>query len=340
MMFIFAYIILEILFYIYIKYKRRLLNTTYNAQYKYNSSAIYEVIDILKNMKSYNAQMFLQECFLGSNIKDIYDGNIKSFISWACYGKPFSQQLTSIEYNTIYDLYNNFCEIFQISFKEGYNNDVKHIAMNLSNIKYVHHPLFLYAIFKFLHMLLNMMLRCMGFEKRYINDYSYVIREHKSSLYSPMIFLRDINPFYLAYLNFISYFKNHTIILFDIDLVIDPVRISSLDFNYFDISCVVDTIGTLVDIYSHNNKCHLIGHSFGTVVATWFIKQYPQKIRTISLIDPVCILLGLPDVAKNFFYRSPTTTFHKIIRFFASRELPIANTLFRNFKWQEYMLFL
>jgi hypothetical protein len=56
-------------------------------------------------------------------------------------------------------------------------------------------------------------------------------------------------------------------------------------------------------------------------------------VGSTVLIDPVCFLLFLPDVAYNFVYRKPKTIITRLINLLASRELYTANALFRHFWW-------
>lgn len=50
-------------------------------------------------------------------------------------------------------------------------------------------------------------------------------------------------------------------------------------------------------------RVSLVGHSFGSITAGWFVKRYPSAVSHLTLIDPVSLLLALPDVAHKFLYR-------------------------------------
>ena len=66
----------------------------------------------------------------------------------------------------------------------------------------------------------------------------------------------------------------------------------------------------------------------------------PSIVYSLTLLDPVSLLLSLPDVAFGFLYRSPNTIVQAVIYYFASRELTIAHTLHRNFWWYRNALWL
>lgn len=48
---------------------------------------------------------------------------------------------------------------------------------------------------------------------------------------------------------------------------------------------------------------HLIGHSFGTLVASSIVQAAPQAVSTLTLLDPVCFHMWLPSLLINFIYR-------------------------------------
>ena len=56
------------------------------------------------------------------------------------------------------------------------------------------------------------------------------------------------------------------------------------------------------------------------------------------MIDPVTILLHLPDVAFNFTYRKPKQANELQLHYFASTDMGVAHTLGRCFFWQEIIL--
>ena len=70
------------------------------------------------------------------------------------------------------------------------------------------------------------------------------------------------------------------------------------------------------------------------------MKHHPEVISHVTLIDPVSLLLGLPDVAYNFIYRAPTSFIQRVICYGASREITVSNALHRHFCWQMNTLWL
>jgi hypothetical protein len=52
-----------------------------------------------------------------------------------------------------------------------------------------------------------------------------------------------------------------------------------------------------------------------------------QNVAQLILLDPVCVLLALPDVAYNFLYRRPRTLMETILYYGGSTEITIHHTL-------------
>jgi hypothetical protein len=76
------------------------------------------------------------------------------------------------------------------------------------------------------------------------------------------------------------------------------------------------------------------------LLTAWLLRAHPTLISHLTLLDPVSMLLGLPDVAFNFLHKAPTTLSAGIIRFMASRELTVSHMLHRNFWWYNNILWL
>jgi hypothetical protein len=56
-------------------------------------------------------------------------------------------------------------------------------------------------------------------------------------------------------------------------------------------------------------------------------------VASALLVDPIVFLLCEKDVCYNFVYREPKTWVELVLQYFASREIHIAKTLRRHFKW-------
>ncbi|KAM0718698.1 hypothetical protein Q7P37_005769 [Cladosporium fusiforme] len=84
----------------------------------------------------------------------------------------------------------------------------------------------------------------------------------------------------------------------------------------------------------------LASHSYGSVFSTYMLtdENLTSRIRATVLIDPVTILLHMPDVAYNFTVRQPQTANEWQLWYFASKDPGVAHTLGRHFFWNENCL--
>jgi len=87
-------------------------------------------------------------------------------------------------------------------------------------------------------------------------------------------------------------------------------------------------------------EARFVGHSYGTIVATWCIKQKPSLVRGAVLIDPVCFLLFLPTTTRAFVYGVPCSTIEHVIDFFMAKDIYIGSTITRHFWWWENILWV
>lgn len=87
-------------------------------------------------------------------------------------------------------------------------------------------------------------------------------------------------------------------------------------------------------------KCVLVSHSYGSVVTTHLLRtpSTAALVGPVVLIDPVTILLHLPDVAYNFTRRQPKKANEHQLHYFASMDMGVSHTLGRHFFWNENVL--
>ncbi|CAL5226233.1 g9077 [Coccomyxa viridis] len=80
---------------------------------------------------------------------------------------------------------------------------------------------------------------------------------------------------------------------------------------------------------SRFSKACIVGHSFGTFVASRLCKLHPEVVKSLVLIDAVCLLTCWPALLYNFIYRKPACSLDgkgclDVLRFICSRDLMIA----------------
>jgi hypothetical protein len=84
----------------------------------------------------------------------------------------------------------------------------------------------------------------------------------------------------------------------------------------------------------------LVCHSYGSALATHVLHDngLSHRVAAVVLVDPVSILLHLPDVAYNFTRRVPRRSNEWQLWYFASTDVGVAMALGRHFAWMECII--
>ncbi|KAK4653850.1 hypothetical protein QC762_511350 [Podospora pseudocomata] len=169
------------------------------------------------------------------------------------------------------------------------------------------------------------------------NHLSYYLRPHRSPTHKPVIFLHGIGIGLYPYPPFLLSLPKEIGIL-----ILENLPFSSrltcppLSKTLF--------LQELSSILSHLPPCWeeftLVTHSYGSVLATHILSDttLSPRVTSLVLIDPVTILLHLPDVAYNFTRRQPAKANEWQLWYFASTDLGVGEGLGRYFFWRENIL--
>jgi pimeloyl-ACP methyl ester carboxylesterase len=101
---------------------------------------------------------------------------------------------------------------------------------------------------------------------------------------------------------------------------------------------IVDEVAeVLLSILNRNDisTCCLVGHSYGSAVASRLLQQAPQRIQQLCLIDPICFAMHMPTLLRNFMYEWPGSGswLGDFMMISAARDLHVSATLSRRFFW-------
>lgn len=93
----------------------------------------------------------------------------------------------------------------------------------------------------------------------------------------------------------------------------------------------------LLSILNRNDitTCCLVGHSYGSAVASRLLQQAPERIQQLCLIDPICFAMYMPTLLRNFMYEWPGSGswLGDFMMISAARDLHVSATLSRRFFW-------
>ena len=311
---------MEILFffvvlYIYHVHLRPIKKPPLTANPQVSIDSVIRHIDWLRKLGVYDPDDFFR-FFLRAEPSDVRRGNMRSFLAWAicnrAYEKTDDKSRLIIE-NSIDVFIRKFgCTFLQ---EEGYNANVNHVNFTLQpHIPFIHRPLVVYICLGLLEMAGNLLYTLNGFQRMSTANVTYWYKapsasssthELEESNNYPLLFMHGICGGYLGYLKMITTLGSEKeVILVDFDQIkicnFAALKSSPSPEHY------AKKVKTILN-YHRIEKISLVGHSFGTITATWFLKFFPENVAHLTLLDPVCILLGLPDVAINMIYRNPTT---------------------------------
>lgn len=165
-------------------------------------------------------------------------------------------------------------------------------------------------------------------------SYWYRPAAHESTL--PVVFLHGIGIGMYPYVNFLSALPSTSSVL---AVEILPI---SMRLTKTNILAKPEFLRHFKEILRHLkiDRFVLVGHSYGTVLSGHVLRDPDLGARTegVVLVDPVCLLLHLPDVAYNFTRRMPKSANEWQLWYMASMDPGIALVLGRHFFWRENII--
>ncbi|KAF2007615.1 hypothetical protein P154DRAFT_593145 [Amniculicola lignicola CBS 123094] len=166
-------------------------------------------------------------------------------------------------------------------------------------------------------------------------NFSYFHRPHKSPNHRPLVFIHGVGVGLFPYLLFLSKIPKDVGIL-AIEVLPTSSRITRGLPLPLDIMCEFGDIVTQQNLPNFV----MIGNSFGTFFTRQFLdSQYlSSRMHSIIMLDPVTVLLGMPDTAANFTTRVPVEANEWELWWAAQTEPDIAFNLSRRFCWREHVV--
>lgn len=101
----------------------------------------------------------------------------------------------------------------------------------------------------------------------------------------------------------------------------------------FTMSSTLTVVDEIFERHQLNTSATVVGHSLGTIVAGWIVKERPNLVDQTVLIDPVCFQLYEAYLCQNFVYKLPRTGLELVLWYFIAKEACIAWYLGRWFWW-------
>lgn len=305
-------------------------------------------------------ERYLSLWALGADIKDIKRDNVRDFFLWAFFdcedtgGHDMNDELEGYIVKTE--------EMLNRPLPPG-RGDVKPMRLTIDKIQTryrsviwyfvvglvdsVTHGRMLWSGFKFytasiynnlLHVFPPRLLACLERSKRHSpsDQLSYWYRPAVNESTLPIVFLHGIGIGLYPYIPFLSSLPP-TSPLLAVEILPICMRLTKTN-----ILTVPEFLSHFKEILRHHgiDKFVLVGHSYGSVLITNILHDYElqPRVEGVVLVDPVTLLLHLPDVAYNFTRRMPRTANEWQLWYLASMDPGIALVLGRHFFWRENII--
>ena len=298
-----------------------------------------EGVQISRSMRS--AQSF-RELYKKENMND--------FLSWAFLSKYY-EDLDDTEVEQVEECFHVIKE--EVDF-EAIPGRSKLVAdrLNLDQPRLIPRPLIFYCCVYIFSLLSSLIYRYRGF--RYFegkNGLNYWYLEMnpnaKDVAQVSTLFFHGVAPGgALLYMPFFFHFLANSggtksAFIFELSSIA-----MKMNFDLFSEKEIVDSIvDTLSFHYCGGDRLRIVGHSFGTFVATWLNYSIPDRIDSLILMDPVSVMLSCSNLCQRFrFVHGWKDALRSVSRFItfiiASTEPGIQNYLRNNFYWYNSELFL
>ena len=286
-------------------------------------------------------------------MEDIYEENFRSFLAWVLFAKKL-KDLTVDEHERVKSQLAFVCNRYNLTLPPGFNKSVNHCCMTYEDIPYIHRPLLIYVLGGLYESVASVIYWSNGFRKMQLDGVEYwhhpcipvaqkdvpgtpanydAVRESPKT---PIVLFHGITSGWLTYLALIKQLgQNREVFMIDVD----AIKMMSLCFEMPTPAQCSEQVRNIL-VQHKVDQAHVVGHSFGSITAGWFIRRYPDMVTHLTLIDPVSLLLGLPDVAYSFLYRKPSVFMEYLIYYFAAMEITVSNALRRHFWWYDNILWL
>ncbi|KAI0121091.1 hypothetical protein BJ170DRAFT_588507 [Xylariales sp. AK1849] len=309
-------------------------------------------------------ERYVRLWFLGADANDIRRDNVRDFILWAFFDRASGHQ--SDEEDAEAEEYVDAIEERLDRKLELGRGDVESFRLTLDAVETRYRSLLWYVIVGLVDFVAHCQLAWNGFQyhaqprsktfsvfpprlqsifarrRSASKELSYWHRPHTAPDGLPVVFLHGIGIGLWTYVPFLSRLNengsadNGQIGVIAVEILPVSFRLTSAPLDKIEF---LDQLGVVLE--SHGwNKYVLAAHSYGTVLATHMIKSpaLGGQIESVVLIDPVSILLHIPDVAYNFTRRKPRRANEWLLWFFASMDPGVAHALGRHFFWRENII--
>ncbi|KAF2163373.1 hypothetical protein M409DRAFT_26410 [Zasmidium cellare ATCC 36951] len=317
----------------------------------------------------YDPAVFLSGWFRGSPVEDIGREELRRFTDWAFWDGRAGEVGEKGDADEIEEYIDKMERMMPKGFLEG-PGKARSLRLTLDPVEIEPRTLLWYSLIMLVDTFTISLFLKNGFEyhrrtlprlaavfpprpaallTRHVSvvpDFSYVLRRHTSKTRLPIVFIHGIGVGLLTHVTFLNELHRALNAGASEDDQVGIVAIEVLQISSRITTSIprrVEFVSQLTNIINHHfgtGRFVLASHSYGSVMSTHVMNDphLSPRISATLLIDPVSILLHMPDVAYNFTVRPPVRANEWQLWYFASKDPQIAHTLGRYFFWSENVL--
>lgn len=238
-------------------------------------------------------------------------------------------------------------EAWGVRIPLGFNPSLRCMTHLWQPLKYHYRPAIFYIAGEFLALLKHIMLLACGFrcrQARGLTYYTYraeLLGQPGSNAAAgcprqPILFLHGVGLGLLPYIPFVMRLAStgHPVI---------AVEFRHLSMRWYHdnppVPEVVSGVVYILDRHGVEGAC-VVGHSYGTMMASQLVQTNPERVQSLCLIDPVCFCMFTGHLIKNFVYKAPRSLADVVsmTTWVIARDLHTAAAVSRGFFWTELNL--
>ncbi|KAI1759305.1 hypothetical protein GGR53DRAFT_151863 [Hypoxylon sp. FL1150] len=312
-----------------------------------------------------DTRRYLQMWFLGADEEDIRRDNVREFLLWAFFDKRSAGDSESMEDDAELDEYIDIIEKRMGRRLKPGRGKADGLRLTLDEVDTQYRSVVWYLVVGVVDFVSHCLLAHDGFHyhaqpastilslvpprlqdiftarRSEVDGLSYWHRPHTATDKLPVLFLHGIGIGLYTYVPFLKRLNSGRgsqdgagqIGIIAIENLPISFRLTGAPLGRLEF---LERIATILDAHGWD-RFVLASHSYGTALATHILRSenLTDRVASVVLIDPVTILLHLPNVAYNFTRRRPRRANEWQLWYFASMDLGVARSLGRHFFWKD-----
>mmetsp|Transcript_18022 Transcript_18022/g.42120 ORF Transcript_18022/g.42120 Transcript_18022/m.42120 type:complete len:466 (+) Transcript_18022:89-1486(+) len=295
----------------------------------------------LADTMGYSVERFISGWFLGADPAQIRRENLAQWVSHMLYAKA-PADLTATEQSAISSMVDLTAEVCGLTPEPGYNPEVHCVHFLLEPMRVLHRSLLIYIMTSFIPRMATKMVFqvVLGLQRKRCKEsglyYWWRAPRCTDEAVPDLLFFHGLCGF-TGYLPVIVITlltsPSRGAVLLELEDVSQCLNFDRWPTRQAVLGAVQSGLAQLASVRGYSRPVVVFGHSLGTCAATAVLEESNADIIGVMLVDPVCMLLELPDVAYGFLYRAPQEFFDWLCLLWCSGEPGISLYFRRRFFW-------